>query len=367
MARIYVSSTYKDLQECREQVRIAIRQTGHIDVAMEYYIAENQRPLDKCLQDIEECDLYIGIFAWRYGFIPQGHDTSITELEFCKAIETQKDCLIFLTAEDAEWPANRIEFEAYEKIKVLRSHLVKDYLSSFFRNKDDLRANVITAIQNWSKSKGLQREVNYTDWNIYKREVYAHYQWVRLSVIAGAKQDRIAMIPLTEVFIPQITEAGRPIYEIPDDILQYKKELFEDSLPEELLSTGFWEEETLELEALGQVVEGNALGLDPQIEGITELSLEILFREHTQVILGGPGSGKSTLFHYAMLKLCNSETKEYELSIDLKHSPIPFLIELRQYVLRKDSDFISYIVTSTRDNYGVTIEVEDSKVSFYRR
>ena len=39
MAKIYVSSTFNDLEECREQVRISLRKTGYEDIAMEYYTA----------------------------------------------------------------------------------------------------------------------------------------------------------------------------------------------------------------------------------------------------------------------------------------------------------------------------------------
>lgn len=44
MSKIYVSSTYLDLQEHRAQVERVIRRMGHEDVAMEYYVAEDQRP-----------------------------------------------------------------------------------------------------------------------------------------------------------------------------------------------------------------------------------------------------------------------------------------------------------------------------------
>ena len=49
MAKIYVSSTYLDLQEYREQVERVIRRMGHTDVAMEYYVAEDQRPVRNVL------------------------------------------------------------------------------------------------------------------------------------------------------------------------------------------------------------------------------------------------------------------------------------------------------------------------------
>jgi hypothetical protein len=85
MSRIFVSSTFLDLQEYRRQVSDVIRQMGHEDVAMEYYIAEDRRPLDKCLADVAACDLYVGLFAWRYGSIPATDNPegiSITELEY---------------------------------------------------------------------------------------------------------------------------------------------------------------------------------------------------------------------------------------------------------------------------------------------
>ncbi len=95
MALIYVSSTFKDLEECRDKVRVTLKRMSHEDIAMEYYVAEDKRPLDKCLEDVASCDLYIGIFAWRYGYTPEGYDKSITELEYKEAAKAGKACLIF--------------------------------------------------------------------------------------------------------------------------------------------------------------------------------------------------------------------------------------------------------------------------------
>jgi Domain of unknown function (DUF4062) len=69
MARIYVSSTFSDLEEFRKEISLALRRLGHEDVAMEYYVAEDRRPLDRCLSDVASCNVYVGIFAWRYGYI----------------------------------------------------------------------------------------------------------------------------------------------------------------------------------------------------------------------------------------------------------------------------------------------------------
>ena len=104
MARVFVSSTFKDLEECRKKVSLVLRQMGHEDVAMEYFVAEDKRSLDKCLDAVASSDLYVGIFAWRYGYIPDGYDRSMTELEYRKAVECGKSCLLFLLHEEAPWP-----------------------------------------------------------------------------------------------------------------------------------------------------------------------------------------------------------------------------------------------------------------------
>jgi Domain of unknown function (DUF4062)/SIR2-like domain len=152
MARIYVSSTFKDLKECREKVRIVLKRMGHEDIAMEYYVAGDERPLDKCLKDVASSDLYIGIFAWRYGFVPDGYDKSVTELEYRKAKESGKKCLIFLLNEEAPWPRNFIDKgEDQEKIAALRFELSTEYIVNFFYSADELASLVGTSVYNWTK------------------------------------------------------------------------------------------------------------------------------------------------------------------------------------------------------------------------
>src|SRR5262249_24495154 len=99
-------------------------------------------------------------------------------------------------------------------------------------------------------------------------------------------------------------------------------------------------------------------------EASPELVLDVLMREQSQVFLGGPGSGKSTLLHYALLSLCNPERSKEALSLHWRSSPVPFLIELRQYLLKKIPDFIEYIVENTKERYAVLIEAEDLRSLF---
>ncbi len=151
MAKIYISSTYGDLKDFREEAYRALRQLRHDVVAMEDYVASDQRPLDVCLADVAACDIYVGILAWRYGFIPPKDNPerrSITELEFRRAAASGKTCLIFLMHEDVPWPPSLMEKgEGGEKLQQLRAELMDKYSVDFFRNKDDLARRVSAAVQ----------------------------------------------------------------------------------------------------------------------------------------------------------------------------------------------------------------------------
>ena len=52
MTSIYLSSTYEDLKEYRRVVFDALRKSGYQVIAMEDYVATDQRPVDKCLKDV---------------------------------------------------------------------------------------------------------------------------------------------------------------------------------------------------------------------------------------------------------------------------------------------------------------------------
>lgn len=95
------------------------------------------------------CDAYLGIFAWRYGFVPPQQERSITELELRKAEEEKKVRLIFLLAEDAPWSKPLMDTGVEGgKIEELRKNLKNDYIVEFFRNKDELVSCISIAVAN---------------------------------------------------------------------------------------------------------------------------------------------------------------------------------------------------------------------------
>jgi HEAT repeat protein len=114
---------------------------------MEYYIAEDVRPLDRCVRDAGSCDLYVGLFARRYGFCPPGEQRSITELEFRAARAAGIDCLCFLLTEDAPWPDEDVaRGVGADKLAILRAEVGTSYLCGFFTTPDELAAIASAAI-----------------------------------------------------------------------------------------------------------------------------------------------------------------------------------------------------------------------------
>ncbi len=159
MAKIYISSTYSDLEKHRTAVYRTLQQMRHEVIAMEDYVATDQLPVDKCLADVAAGDLYVGIFAWRYGYRPPHANPthkSITELEYRQARQTGKPCLLFLTEEkEAAAPpeADADDSEDYRCIRALRRELERGHVVSYFRNSDHLASLVSLAVRDWEQSQ----------------------------------------------------------------------------------------------------------------------------------------------------------------------------------------------------------------------
>lgn len=111
MKSVYVSSTFKDLQQHRAAVATALRRMGYTVRCMEDYLATDERTDARCTKDIADCDFYVGIIAQRYGWRPRPDGPSITELEYRQARSQTEHtrCLLFLLDEESPWPQKWID------------------------------------------------------------------------------------------------------------------------------------------------------------------------------------------------------------------------------------------------------------------
>jgi hypothetical protein len=157
---IYISSTYGDLKEYRKAVADVLRDCGYNVDAMEKYGARDDRPKAACEVDVSNGDLYIGIFAWRYGYVPVDDNPegkSITELEYLAAGLAKKPRLVFLLADDAPWSSAlrdaEIEEDEGKRIRDLRRQLKAERWTGFFKSPDDLAKQVLKSVLQFESTK----------------------------------------------------------------------------------------------------------------------------------------------------------------------------------------------------------------------
>lgn len=144
---VMISSTARDLPEYRKQVMDACLRAGMDPRMMEHLPALSMNAIEASLDLlVDRATIYLGIFAHRYGYIPDGHEISITQMEYERAVERGIPRLVFVMHDDAPVAISDIEFENKPKLDKLKERLKKDQVIAFFRNPDDLRAQVIQSL-----------------------------------------------------------------------------------------------------------------------------------------------------------------------------------------------------------------------------
>lgn len=150
MIRVFLSSTSKDLSECRSLAYHAIEGlTGYHCVRMEDFGSWDTQPDALCRRRVLECDLFVLIAGPLYGsYAPNGK--SYTESEYDAAEESKKPRLIFLTTDDFAIPAKLAEPMSKRKRQdAFRKRLLKDRVVSMFTNGAELAPKVLQAIHHW--------------------------------------------------------------------------------------------------------------------------------------------------------------------------------------------------------------------------
>lgn len=147
--RVYLSSTYVDLVDYRLAAVNAIRQAGFECSSMEDYSASDERPVAVCLDDLARCDVYVGLFAHRYGFVPDGNELSVTEQEYRRAVDRQIPTLVFLVEEELAWKKKWIDQDSTaegQKLKRLKAELRQVKTVRSFSTPADLAASILAAL-----------------------------------------------------------------------------------------------------------------------------------------------------------------------------------------------------------------------------
>ena len=151
---IMISSTTMDLPDHRREVSEAILRMGHTPVMMEFGSAEwNSDAIKFSLEKVEKSQVYIGIFALRYGHIKEDlarnpDRLSVTELEYRRALKLGIPTLIYVAKKTHPFEEEQIDFdpEKREKLNRLKAKLVESGILGFFNDPAELRSLVLQSL-----------------------------------------------------------------------------------------------------------------------------------------------------------------------------------------------------------------------------
>lgn len=147
-----VSSTARDLPLHRKEVLDACLRQGMFPTMMEHLPASDADAIQESLRMVDEADYYLGVFAHRYGHVPEGHDVSITEMEYERAVERNIPRLVFLMDKSHKISIDDVEMgEGAAKLKTFKGRLEKERVVDYFNSPADLRAKVIDALSRLRK------------------------------------------------------------------------------------------------------------------------------------------------------------------------------------------------------------------------
>jgi hypothetical protein len=136
---VFISSTFLDLKEERKKVWDTLEKFDVIVKGMEQFGARKTTPLATCISEVEQSDIYVGIIGMRYGSEEPNSGKSYSQLEYEKAVEQNKEILIYLIDEEnSNVTPNLIQYDKIQKLNNFKAILRDKHTIDTFATPQDL-------------------------------------------------------------------------------------------------------------------------------------------------------------------------------------------------------------------------------------
>lgn len=295
--KAFVSSTFIDLQPHRKAVIEALRDGGFFVDPMENWTSSTDEPKVFSTQRMYGCHLCVLLVARRRGHVPEGSQASITQLEYLEARKRGVDVLPFLLDDaEADWPAEWDESAQDAELVRWRSELSEHFGATRFVT-DPASLKIASALTRWVQETGPKVALR-----VYLQGLKQEYGTIafvsmpRLEDLQNARIDRLYVEPA--------------------------------------LTTRWVSPETAEKDW-------------PARTGM----LDALAAPEPMVLLGDPGSGKSTLIAWAAWKLASQYDAPGTWSRQLGRR-IPLPIVLRELRIGPDIDWDKLLAMFVQTSIG---------------
>ena len=283
---IFLSSVVTDLKQERDAISEVLQRIQQIVSRCEYFPARSESPEQVCLNEAKSCDLFIGVYKKRYGFIPSKKNpkkVSVTEMEYNSAKEAKKPILIFYHSKTLDRDPELDLF--LDKVK----HFSKGHYVQKFSSINELKYLILHSIvfnlknsQLLNDTENILIEKLIPDLIKYKKFLFNKLEYNSTSGIS--RPSSLIQYSLEDLFIPPKISKYPP------------KENSENT--QEAISR------TFSFNTISQNT-----GWDSMVKIVKEMDnpknkittgIDIFEKtkiEKPTVILGEPGSGKSTLMN----------------------------------------------------------------------
>ena len=150
--KIFLSSTFRDLRAEREAVLSALQKYQQNILAMEYFLATPETPLDTALQQLRKSDVVLLVVGFHAGsLLPDGSGKSYTEAEYEQAKNDEKPILAFLQMgkRSKKWQNRETRKENIEALNRFKQDVESRTTRFAFETPDQLVSAVLLSLSNW--------------------------------------------------------------------------------------------------------------------------------------------------------------------------------------------------------------------------
>jgi hypothetical protein len=177
MASVFISSTKADLLEYRQGVIDVCDRLGLHHLTMEHFEAEGADGATGSKRQLEKANVYIGIFARRYG--------QVTEIEYDYAGELGIERLCFIVDQEYSWPIGQVDIKNHDALENFLKKVSTETIRNKFTTVNDLKVKTMHALVKWMERHQVSQTSLEGDHRVLSQRVIP----VRPDLVVGRESD----------------------------------------------------------------------------------------------------------------------------------------------------------------------------------